>query len=56
MSRLVIGLLVVLVVAGVVLSRGMGFTSRRAPRRSSPRWRDPRFDGHPSAIARPPIP
>ena len=48
MSRLVIGLLVVLLVAGVVFSRGMGFTSRRTPlplepavARSALRWATP---------------
>jgi mono/diheme cytochrome c family protein len=48
MSRLAIGLLVLLLVAGVVLSRGMGFSSRRAPlplepavARSALRWATP---------------
>jgi len=53
MSRLVIGLLVVLLVAGVIFSRGMGFTARRTPlplepavARSALRWATP------SAIAK----
>jgi mono/diheme cytochrome c family protein len=48
MSRLVIGVLLVLLVAGVVLSRGVGFTSRRTPlplepavARSALRWATP---------------
>jgi mono/diheme cytochrome c family protein len=48
MSRLVIGLVVVLLVAGIALSRGMGFTSRRTPlplepavARSALRWATP---------------
>ena len=48
MSRLWLGLLVVLLVAGAVLSRGMGFTSRRTPlplepavARSALRWATP---------------
>ena len=48
MSRLALGLLVLLLVAGAVLSRGMGFTSRRTPlpleraaARSALRWATP---------------
>ena len=48
MARLVIGILVVLLVVGAILSRGMGFTSRRSPlplepalARSALRWATP---------------
>ena len=48
MSRILIGLLVVVVVAGLIFSRGMGFTSRRSPlplepaaARSALRWATP---------------